>query len=84
MKHTRKTDNLQSRAVGARLSNAQYAVLLRVLGDETTTDYVRRLIAEDMARRGVAWPEHEFIANEDRAEKGVPWLEKKSGKSPKK
>lgn len=84
MKHTRKTDNLQSRAVGARLSNAQFAILLKRLGDEKPTDYVRRLIAEDMQRQGVEWPEHEFISNDERGEKGVPWLEKKPRQSPKK
>ena len=37
------------------------------------SSYIRLLIAQDMRQHGVHWSEYEFIGNEDRAEKGLPW-----------
>lgn len=72
-----KSDNSKSRTVGARFSHEQVTAILRYLdGRERKSDYVRRLIIEDMAAHGATLPEHEFIPNEDRAEKGVPWRKK--------
>lgn len=49
----RRTDRKQLNAV---LSEAQHAALLTLAGSEVVNDYIRRLIAEDAARRGIVWP----------------------------
>lgn len=76
------SDNAQSRAAGARLSNEQYDVLLNYLQQtgERPSDYVRRLIAEDLSAHGIELPDYEFIDNDMRAERrkdGIPWLNTK-------
>lgn len=57
-----------TKTIAARLSIEQYAALLDSLDDEKPSDYLRRLIVEDFARRGLAYPDYEFVDNEMRSE----------------
>ncbi len=64
--------------IGAKISNEQYQILLRYLGGETTSDYIRRLIADDMRAHGIEWPEYRFVTIEERrGMKGLPWIKTK-------
>lgn len=58
--------NPPSRTVGARFSNVQYEAIRQTLGGESDTDYIRRLVAEDMQRQRVDLPGYEFVTNNDR------------------
>lgn len=63
--------NATSRTIGARFSNIQYDALRTVLGDEKDSDYIRRLVAEDMQRLRVDLPAYEFVTNDDRKKRRV-------------
>jgi hypothetical protein len=55
-----------SKTISVRLSVEQLELLRVMLGVESDSDYVRRLIAQDMKRRGLYWPDYEWVTNEDR------------------
>jgi hypothetical protein len=62
----------------AKLSQAQIAdlevYLMRFYPGVNRSDYIRRLIGDDMAVHGFEWSEYEFIGNEKRKVQGMPWL----------
>lgn len=60
-----------TKTIAARLSIEQHQILLDMLGDEKPSDYLRRLIAEDFARRGIPYPDYEFVDNEMRSKLNV-------------
>lgn len=44
--------------VSTNLTPEQRDILRQLAGDEGQAAYIRRLIAQDAARRGVEWPDH--------------------------
>lgn len=41
-------------------------------------EYLRRVIAQDMADNGIEWTEETFISNEKRRGKPIPWKPEKN------
>ena len=56
-----------TRTICGRLSKEQYQIVRDILGRETDSDYIRRLIAHDLQKRGIEWPGYKIVSNEDRS-----------------
>lgn len=61
----------QTKTVSARLSIEQYEALQDHIGSEPQSEYIRRLIAEDFDRAGLAFPEYEWVDNDMRKALGI-------------
>lgn len=68
-------DNEPTRNIATRISIPQYEVLRDFLGDVSTSEYIRQLIAEDLMRHGIEWPNYTFVDNEQRRGKPLAWID---------